>query len=210
MKKTSCPDFENLLDYFQQLLPTEDALIIQHHLASCLHCQQELVQVQILLADLRVDAAIVVPAQAHHQAVALYRSLKPKVTALSGWRKLLANLVFDTGLEVSSAGLRAETSVTPSRNLRQLLYSVENGEIEIDLQLHTTTPPGHFDVIGQVLGSNSYERRVELIRQGQSKILETLADAESFTFRFQDLPGGVYQLKLYCDEDVIEVSSISL
>lgn len=205
MKKNSCPNFEKLLDYSQRLLETEKSLKIQHHLTQCPDCPQELARLQLLLADLRADAAIEVPAQARRRAMAFYQAWKPKVAS---WRTVLANLVFDTGLELRPAGLRAEVSVT-SRSLRQLLYSVENGKIEIDLQLHATQP-GKFRLIGQVLGSDSQERRVELAQPGQSQILEAKADEESFTFYFQDLPGGEYNLKLYCDEEAIEVPLIKL
>ncbi len=215
MKKSNCPDFEKLLDYVQQRLPDTQIEDVRYHLAECAECEREVAQLQILVSDLQEDSIIQVPVTAHVKAMALFSAWadsQPSPASTVGWRHLLAKLVFDTGVTSAAtlaAGLRAETNIVPSHKTRQLLYSIENGKIEIDLQLRSASQSDRVNLIGQVLGVTTQERRIELVLLPQGQLLEAEVD-ETFTFEFQDLPAGEYKLNLHCDQELIEIPSITL
>jgi hypothetical protein len=215
MKKVDCPSFEILVDYVLGSLPAQQLPDLQAHLEQCASCQPELSQIQELIGHLEEDAKIEVSQAAHQKALALFRPWIEAQPKPAGFLRRLAKLVFDSGPQPGQvlpqvAGLRtAEVGFSSAGSLCQLLFSVDEGQIEVDLQIRAAQQNGKFNLIGQVLGTENRAERVQLTATQGEIVLESEPD-ETYTFRFQNVPEGEYSLIFQANQEIIEVSSIKL
>lgn len=125
-------------------------------------------------------------------------------------RRVTAQLVSDSRSVVRSltpAGLRAVTGDLNS--YYQMLYLVDDGRVEVDLQIRPSRNRAHFNLIGQVVGTQALERKVELQSRRGGPMMEAPVD-EAFTFQYADIPGDEYRLEIYCDEEIVEIALLSL
>jgi hypothetical protein len=223
MTTTSCPDFETILDYLEQKLALEEALLLESHFQTCERCPETLAETRQLLDLMREDARLVVPPQVHQTAVALFkpwfqkraRNIQSQPPFL---KRLIAHLVLDSGLQPGSvAGLMAGARSSSLVNnmgwkVRQLLYSFHDGEIELDLQLRSAENQDQFGLLGQVFGLNEPIERVELALADQTLsdfVLETQVD-ETSTFQFGPLASGEYTLRIFCGLEVLTVDAFHI
>jgi hypothetical protein len=213
----SCGNFERILDYVQELLPSEERLEMQLHINDCQRCQKLVEEAQELVTTLKEDSMLEVNPRVHRQVVNYYSSWyaarpKPEKPA-AGIRRWLAQLVIDTRLNSGptalAAGLRAGPASTEQSGMRQLLYTIDEGRVEIDLQLSPAASRPYYDLIGQVVGIEPVNPRIELVPNSGGASLKTVADA-NFAFRFQKLEPGEYNMNIYYGQEWIEITPIRI
>ena len=218
MSMTSCANFEKILDYVQQLLPLEERLEMQLHIDACQRCQKLVEEARELITTLQEDSGLKLNPQTHRQVVNYYSSwyaARPKPEKPSaGVRRWLAQLVIDTRLNSGAAsalaaGLRSGAAGTEQGGMRQLLYKLDEGRVEVDLQLSPSASRPYYDLMGQVVGIEPVNPRIELVPNTGGATLKTVADA-NFAFRFQKLEPGEYNMNIYYDHEWIEIMPIRI
>lgn len=218
MSMTSCGNFEKILDYVQQLLPPEERLEMQLHIDDCQRCQKLVGEAQELVTSLKEDSTLEVNPQVHRQVINYFSSwyaARPKSEKpAAGVRRWLAQLVVDTRLNFGPAqgfatGLRAGSATSEQGGMRQLLYTLDEGRVEIDLQLSPSSSRPYYDLMGQVVGIEPVNPRIELVPNTGGATLKTVADA-NFAFRFQKLEPGEYNMNIYYDHEWIEIMPIRI
>jgi len=128
-----------------------------------------------------------------------------------GLKRFLAYLVTDTrrmpGLNAGLAGLRS--TVFLNRDF-QLLFSLDEGRVEVDLKVSPAAQEGRYNVLGQIVGleEEEYSCRVELLAPDAAGLPAALD--ETFTFQYQDLTAGNYSLKITCGQEIFEINPITL
>jgi len=199
-----CPNFENLIDFADGRLSTEETASIEQHLAGdCGACSDALAWYAGFAAAAQSDASVEPPAWLTRRAVGLFADAK-EAAARRGLRGLVARLraalVFDS-LAGALAGdaLPARETVGGSR---QLLYNAL--PYDVDLLIASGEAPSRLVVTGQVLTPDGEE--LESVR-GLTVTIErggeTFASAETSElgeFTLAGIAPGVYDLRLASDE----------
>jgi hypothetical protein len=214
MAREMCVSSEIIYDYAQGLLKGAALEQARNHIEGCSRCETRLNEARQLLQFIRDDVLLDVPAQAHRRNVNLFRpwfETRQREAEKVGLKQFLAQLVTDTrripGLNAGLAGLRSTAFL--NRDF-QLLFSLDNGRIEVDLKVSPAAVEGRFNVLGQAVGLDEEEQscQVELVAPDHT-ILPAALD-ETFTFRYQDLSAGNYSLKITCGQESFEISPITL
>ena len=216
MTRQKCVDSETIYDFAQGLLNEASTDLAARHIESCSRCQARLQEARTILNFIEDDAQVTVPALAHQRSVNFFRPwfetrvregvVRPK----TGLKQFLAELITDTRGQAGLsgpvvAGLRSTAFL--NRDF-QLLYSLDEGRVEVDLKVIQTSSEGFYNVLGQVVGLEEHSCRVELVTPENVTLAASLD--ETFTFPYHDLPAGTYKLVISCDEESFEISSIRL
>ena len=223
MAREKCVSTEIIYDYVQGSLEGAALEQARNHIEGCSRCETRLNEARQLVQFIQDDALLQIPAKAHRRNVNLFRpwyetrqreamaqaqnTAQPKI----GFRRFLAQLVTDTrltpGLNAGLAGLR--TAAFLNRDF-QLLFSLDDGRVEVDLKVSPASREACFNVLGQVVGLEGKDHacQVELITPDYAVLPATLD--ETFTFQYLDLSTGNYTLKITCGQDSFEISPISL
>jgi hypothetical protein len=217
MVREKCVNTEIVYDYILGKLDGAALEQTRTHIEGCQRCQARLNEVRQLLQFIREDALLEVPAPVRQRNINLFRPWfetrqrelvpQPKL----GLKQFLAQLVTDTrrnpGLNAGLAGLRSTAFL--NRDF-QLLFSLDEGRVEVDLKISQAQQEGHYNMLGQVVGLEEEEQtcQVELVNP-DSAILPADLD-ETFTFQYQNLATGTYSLKITCGPESFEISPITL
>ncbi|MCP4419047.1 MAG: hypothetical protein GY805_20720 [Chloroflexi bacterium] len=168
--RITCPDSATLGNFHLELLAKDETVAIADHLAICPHCMQEVNQLEMFLAE---------------TAVLLEASTGDRIKI---W---IAKLIPSGGGAGSVLG-------TPAFAMRgnstgPLMY--EAGETQLTLEIQDDPEkPGHKSILGLVLGIESNDVEVNLIREGEVVTAVTLDDLGNFTF--SGLESGKHELIL--------------
>jgi hypothetical protein len=199
MSEQKCYDYNSLEAYWYNQLPVEVMAQIARHVEKCSRCQAQILAIQLAGKT----------QQELRDTTADFRQTRQKI---EGLKTSLAQLVFDSRLTPPnhgvSGGFRAGAKIEEAPC--HLLYSVEDGRLEIDMQLRQTGTGEGYSLIGQVTGEAGEEAPwVVLLGLNNEWAAETSPD-ETCTFLFQNVPAGNYALKLFCDSEAVEISTINL
>lgn len=217
MAREKCVNTETVYDYAQGLLDGVALEQAKFHIEGCQRCQDRVNDVRQLLQFLQDDAHLEIPAQVHQRNINLFRPWieTRQRAAISqpkpGLKQFLAQLVTDTrrnpGLNAGLAGLRSTAFL--NRDF-QLLFSLDDGRVEVDLKVSQSHQEGHYNVLGQVVGLEEAGQpcRVEL-GTPEGELLPAELD-ETDTFQYQNLVAGNYSLKISCGEESFEINPITL
>src|SRR5262249_30594087 len=124
-----CPSFEHLLDYIDNRLPSQEAGLIQGHLAAgCSECGQSVEWYKGVRRVAESDDSVVPPPWVLKRALRVFEVQQGRPRVASRIGQMVASLVFDSLARPALAGTRS----TESAN-RQLLYRA--GDYSIDIQL---------------------------------------------------------------------------
>jgi hypothetical protein len=216
MARQKCVSSEVIFEYALGALDEAAAKLAGQHIEECPRCQTRLAEASRLVQALEADAQLEVPSRVRQRVVAFFQPwyetrrrdtrLKPK----TGLKKYLAHLVADTRGQIGLngpvvAGLRSTLFL--NRNF-QLLFSFDDGRVELDLKVSETATEGHFSILGQVVGLEGKVCRVELVTPA-NRILPASLD-ETFTFEYQGLPAGNYSLNISCGHEIFEIIPLHL
>lgn len=216
MIRQKCVSSEIIYDYAQGLLDETTTKLTRQHIEECPRCQVRLREASQLVKFIEDDARLTVPSRAHQRSVSFFRPWyesrlrEAPAQPESALKKFLSRLITDTrGLPGLSgpavAGLRSTAFLNRDY---QLLFSLDEGRVEVDLKVSQTSSEGFYDVLGQVVGLEGQTCRVELVTPKNATLPASLD--ETFTFQFQDLPAGSYSLNISCDEESFEITPILL
>lgn len=207
-----CPSLETLTGYLRGLTVGIERTMLQEHLNSdCPHCQSN----QRWLTDVQrvamLDDSFEFPATVTTHII----SWMPKKPAPTPLCTALAQLLFDSFVPQPLTEMRA--AVTPdakadASEARQLLYQVDNFDVDFRLEKTERASTCEYELIGQVLlkldnASVSMEGHSVRLWWDEKNPLHAITDTEGI-FRFTGLPSATYQLEITLPEIIIQIPSL--
>lgn len=216
MVRDKCVNTEIIYDYAEGVLDGAALEKARAHIEGCPRCQARLTEVTGLIRLIRDDAVLEVPAPARQRGINFFRpwfeTHQREVHAQSkpGLKHFLAQLITDTrrnpGLNAGLAGLRSTAFL--NRDF-QLLFSLDEGRVEVDLKVSPAHQEGQFNMLGQVVGLEEGQPcQVELVDRDAVALPAELD--ETCTFQYQNLAAGNYLLRITCGPETFELSPIIL
>mgnify|MGYP001221647323 CR=1 FL=1 len=148
---------QQLVDYVRQLAPAASQELIREHLRSCAACRASVEAFEPLVALAASDAQTEVPVEAISRAQAIFEPRPADRSWIEGLQALVAELVFDNGLQLHRVGVRSSAQAG-SGAIRHLTYRA--GEYNVDLQTETTGG-GEVEIVGQVAPLQSRGQNLE-------------------------------------------------
>ena len=138
---------ENLINYIDGQISDVEKSTLESHVTSCAECTELKQEFQALVHRLKDDASFEPPADLVQWSINLFQPLAQPQEVVSGIRKFIASLVFDTYDQPMLAGVR-RVGAPP----RQLLFRA--GDVDVDVKIESMEANDRITLVGQVL-SNS-------------------------------------------------------
>ena len=137
---------EELTNYVEDNVSDVEKSTLETHVAACGDCAELKQEFQTLLHQLKEDAAFEPPADLVQWSVDLFQPVVRPKGAVSGIRKFIASLVFDTYDQPMLAGVR-RVGAPP----RQLLFRA--GDVDVDVKIESMEANDRITLVGQVLSN---------------------------------------------------------
>ena len=137
---------ENLIDYIEGHGSNVEKSTLESHVASCKECGELKQEFHTIISRLHVDASFEPPAELVQWGINLFQPVIQPKGVVSGLRKFIASLVFDTFDQPMLAGVRRVG--TPPR---QLLFRA--GDVDVDVKIESMEANDRITLVGQVLSS---------------------------------------------------------
>jgi len=137
---------ENLIDYIEGHGSNVENSTLDNHVASCKECGELKQEFHAIISRLREDASFEPPAELVQWGINLFQPVVQPQGVVSGLRKFIASLVFDTFDQPMLAGVRRVG--TPPR---QLLFRA--GDVDVDVKIESMEANDRITLVGQVLSS---------------------------------------------------------
>jgi hypothetical protein len=137
---------ENLVEYVDGKVSGVEKSTLENHVAACRDCSELKQEFQALINRLRQDAAFEPPAELVDWGINLFQPIMQPQGKLSGVRKYIASLVFDTYDQPLLAGVR-RVGAPP----RQLLFRA--GDVDVDVKIESMEANDRITLVGQVLSN---------------------------------------------------------
>jgi hypothetical protein len=166
--RITCPDSATLGNFHLELLAKDETAKIADHLAICPHCTQELSQLEVFLAE---------------TAVSLQSSTVDRIKIWIAKR-------------IPSGGGAGGMLGTPAFAVRgndsgPLMYEAGDAQLTLEIQ-DDPEHPGRKSILGLVLGIETNDVEVKLLREGEVVTAVTLDLIGNFTI--SNLASGNYEL----------------
>ena len=139
---------ENLIDYIEGQGSDVEKSTLEGHVASCSDCGELKQEFQTLVTRLREDASFEPPAELVQWGINLFQPVTQPQGLVSGLRKFIASLVFDTYDQPMLAGVR-RVGAPP----RQLLFRA--GDVDVDVKIESMEANDRITLVGQVLSNTA-------------------------------------------------------
>ena len=136
---------ENLIDYIEGQGSDVEKSTLEGHVASCSDCGELKQEFQTLVTRLREDASFEPPAELVQWGINLFQPVTQPQGLVSGLRKFIASLVFDTYDQPMLAGVR-RVGAPP----RQLLFRA--GDVDVDVKIESMEANDRITLVGQEIG----------------------------------------------------------
>jgi hypothetical protein len=137
---------ENLIDYIDGQVSGVEKSTLEGHVATCGDCAELKQEFQALIHHLKEDASFEPPAELVQWSINLFQPVMQPQGAVSGLRKFIASLVFDTYDQPMLAGVR-RVGAPP----RQLLFRA--GDVDVDVKIESMEANDRITLVGQVLSN---------------------------------------------------------
>jgi hypothetical protein len=131
------------------------------------------------------------------------QSLSQDAPRPSAWRRLVADLAFDSRSQPRVAGARSASTT----ERRRLLYQA--GGVEVDLEIHGSPSGDHGGILGQVTASEADLVGAWVIAEGPATRAEADVDALG-QFRLDGLVTGAYQISIGLAYELIELCTVQI
>jgi hypothetical protein len=180
--RITCPDSQDLGEFYLELLPAARRHQISQHLVDCPHCIRELAQLESFMSDLAPE---------------LEYSLADR---LKIWvAKLLTAETRDGALGGTLAWAQRGETGGP------LMY--EAGEAQLTLEIQDDTQqPGHKSLVGLVLGVDTIAWQVHLWQN--DRLLDAIPLDNLGNFIIENISSGAYKLILSGPGSEIQVPDL--
>lgn len=180
--RITCPDSATLGNFHLGLLSDEAAAPIKKHLAICPHCPQEIAQLEAFMAETAVS---------------------PEPSTVERIKIWIARRIPGSGQTRNALG-------TPAFAVRggetgPLMYEAGDAQLSLEVQ-DDPEHPGRKSILGLVLGIETDDVAVKLLKGDVVETAVTLDDLGNFTFT--GLEPGKYELTLSGQEIEIHVQNI--
>src|SRR6266478_553114 len=189
---------ENLIDYIEGQASDVEKSTLESHVATCRECVELKQEFQALITRLQEDASFEPPAELVQWGINLFQPVTQPQGLVSGLRKFIASLVFDTYDQPMVAGVR-RVGVPP----RQLLFRA--GDVDVDIKIESMEANDRITLAGQVLSTTSKfldNTSVKLeSRQGVVRYRTITNPVGEFTF--DEVPKDTYHLSVELPEGEI-------
>jgi hypothetical protein len=139
---------ENLIDYIEGHISNVEKSTLENHVASCMECGELKQEFQVLITRLGEDASFEPPAELVQWGINLFQPVTQPEGVVSGLRKFIASLVFDTYDQPLLAGVR-RVGAPP----RQLLFRA--GDVDVDVKIESMEANDRITLVGQVLSNTA-------------------------------------------------------
>jgi hypothetical protein len=204
---TFVPSFAQLLDWIEGRLSEQDAANIATQVANA--DQQTHATVDWLRNFSHVSTRVMLkalPTRYHQELLRRFKMRAEENQAPSLFRRLLAQLTFDSGSQFATAGVRALNGLG---NQRQMVYSTE--VVDVVLNTQPSKGSGQLDVLGQVMptAENMEMAFVVQLLRNDTEFQITQADTIG-EFFFEAVPPGSYGLVLSAEQLEIHTPIIEL
>lgn len=177
-----CPDSTELGEFHLGLLSKKQARVIKQHVAECLHCSQELTQLQEFLGEESSNHI----AGLAEQVKVLVAQLVSSATGAAG---------FEYTGQIPTLGIRGEKEET-------YVYEADGVQIVIDIQ-DDVEHLGHKTLLGLVTGITARNFVVDLIIGGD--LVASSRVDELGNFMISGISPGKYQLNIQGPEVEIQI-----
>ena len=188
---------ENLIDYIEGQPSGVDKSTLEGHVATCRECGELKQEFQALICRLKDDASFEPPAELVRWSIDLFQPVMRPQGAVSGLRKFIASLVFDTYDQPMLAGVR-RVGAPP----RQLLFRA--GDVDVDVKIESMEANDRITLVGQVLSNTSKffdNTPVKLESHGIVRYRTTTNVVGEFSF--DEVPKDTYHLSVDLPEGQI-------
>jgi hypothetical protein len=199
-------NFEQLLDYLENNLNTEEKAAVQTHLATCTTCQHELQTVRQTLEGMQRDSLKSPSSRLLRSTVAAFRHKQIRSAQLP--RSVLTP-DFDSRAKNTPRGQR---SLSLSQE-HQLLYSVNDGAYDVDLQIVKDSVLDAYMLRGQILGNELHLTELEgleLQLLGPEGMKRRGLTDELGRFSFSLLSEGSYSLQIIFDDREVYLEALDV
>jgi len=139
---------EDLIDYIEGQTSDVEKSTLDGHVATCRECGELKQEFQALITRLREDASFEPPAELVQWGINLFQPVTQPQGVVSGLRKFIASLVFDTYDQPLLAGVR-RVGAPP----RQLLFRA--GDVDVDVKIESMEANDRITLVGQVLSNTA-------------------------------------------------------
>ncbi len=160
-------------DFVRKLVAPAEAAVMREHLDFCPECRSTVQRFEALNEVAVLDNRISIPPEVTRRARALFDIQSPKRDWLSALRKLAANLVSDSNVDLLPAGVRAGAA-SGTGTVRQVTYRA--GDYEVDLRLELAGDGGS-EIVGQIVnradGRAQFEGSLVQVIAGGKTVGET-------------------------------------
>jgi hypothetical protein len=137
---------ENLIDYIDGRVLGVEKSTLESHVTACGDCAELKQEFQTLIHRLKEDASFEPPADLVEWGINLFQPVMQPKGKVSGLRKYIASLVFDTYDQPLLAGVR-RVGAPP----RQLLFRA--GDVDVDVKIESMEANDRITLVGQVLSN---------------------------------------------------------
>ena len=188
---------ENLIDYIEGQASYVERSTLEGHVATCSECGELKQEFQALIHRLQDDASFEPPPELIQWSIDLFQPVMQPQGAVSGLRKFIASLVFDTYDQPMLAGIR-RVGAPP----RQLLFRA--GDVDVDVKIESMEANDRITLVGQVLSNTAKffdNTPVKLESHGIVRYRTTTNVVGEFSF--DEVPKDTYHLSVDLPEGQI-------
>ena len=188
---------ENLINYMDGQPTDVEKSTLENHVVSCAECGELKQEFQALITRLQEDASFEPPAELLQWGINLFQPVTQPQGVVSGLRKFIASLVFDTYDQPLLAGVR-RVGAPP----RQLLFRA--GDVDVDVKIESMEANDRITLAGQVLsGATKFfdNTPVKLESHGIVRYCTTTNVVGEFSF--DEVPKDTYHLSVDLPEGQI-------
>lgn len=201
--------FEALADYIEDRIDTEERARLEAHLAAgCPSCERTVMWLRRVVHLMKTDVSVAPPPRVIERARSLFweRHHRP-----SAWpKRIAAFLMFDSGLQVNTAGVRSAGAT-----IRQLLYCAQGFDVDVlveETQGEQADNP-KMSLTGQILPRGDGRSRDTvyevIVTRGQEPVFSCWASPLG-EFTVDDLPHGKYDLHFPIEEGELVVEGLEV
>ncbi len=184
---------EDVLNYVEGQTPEAEKSTFDNHVAGCSQCSDLKQEFQSFLTRLHQDASFEPPADALQWGLNLFQPIQQR-PEVSGLRKIIASLIFDTFDQPILAGVRGVAEAP-----RQLLFRA--GDVDVDVKIEAMEANDRISLVGQILSpSTKFFDNTPVKLESHGTVRYSTCTNPVGEFSFDEVPKDTYHLSVELPE----------